>query len=110
MVAPMRKGLALALLVTAAATVAAPITVNPNVRYEFSNCSSGGSAATSVTAGSYVFRVFDEDTHICYASTCATGGERWPVGTVLHLRVQATTDVSCRSSGSTGDAVFTRGE
>lgn len=101
--------LALCLLAPPPVEAATGITIQPNVRYEFTDCAAGGSAAQTVTAGTYVFRVTDSDVFVCYAATCAAGGEKWPLGTVILINVNADQSVSCRSAGSTGDAIFTRG-
>lgn len=103
----------LLLIVFALAALAAPaqtgtITVYTGTRFEFTDCSSGGSSAQSVTRGSYLFRVTTEDVWICFAATCAAGGEKYGAGTTFVQWFDATTSVSCRSAGSTGDAIFTR--
>lgn len=107
----MRKlALLLLLLVFSVPASAAPITLTTGVRFEFSDCASGGSSAQTVQAGSYVFRLSsDADVYVCFAATCATGGELFPAGAMMHLKVPASTSVSCRSGG-TGDVILTRGE
>ncbi len=111
----MRKLAAVALLgalfaLSGGAAHAAGVTVNTTVRFEFTDCASGGSSAQTVTAGSYLFRVTDADTFVCWAATCASGGEKVPQGTVLLLVVPLNQSFSCRSaSGSSGDVIFTRG-
>lgn len=102
--------LLLALFGGAALAAGAGVTLITGTRFEFTNCSSGGSAAQTVTAGKYLFRVLGEDTAVCYDSTCAANGEWFPAGTVLLLTIQNSQSISCRSSGSTGDVIFTRGE
>jgi hypothetical protein len=104
---------------------AALIAVLPNVafarglaldltrRTEFTDCASGGSSAQALVRDTdYLLRVTDADVWLCLTasgSTCATGGERFPVGTVLHLSITGDqVSASCRSSTSTGDATFTR--
>ena len=104
----MRKLVALVPLLLGAGALAAGVTIYPAVRYEFTDCASGGSAAQTVAAGSYLFRVTDADTWLCFAATCASGGEKFPSGSMLLLNIPATTSVSCRSGG-TGDLIFTRG-
>lgn len=103
-------GLALFVLL-ANATFAAGLPINTAIRFEFTDCSSGGSVAQTLTAGDYWYRVTDADTFICLAnsaSTCASGGEKWPVGTVVLITIGPDQrSVSCRSSTSTGDAIFT---
>lgn len=106
----MRKlGLLTLFLAGLAFAAGAGITLRPTVRFEFTNCSSSGSSAQTLTAGPYVFRATDEDVWFCFATTCSSGGERWPLGTVIKLEMPAG-DVSCRSTNSTGDAIFTRGD
>ena len=70
---------------------------------------SGGSSSTTLVAGvKYLFRVTDSDVFLCFAATCAAGGEKFPMGTVMLLRASADqTTISCRSSASTGDVIFT---
>lgn len=106
----MRKTLALLLVLAAGAAVAAGLTIDTGLRYEFTDCASGGSAAqTLVGSADYLFRVTDSDTFVCDAATCATGGEKFPVGTVILIHVPpAGSQKSCRSTGSTGDAIYTR--
>ncbi len=102
-------GLCLALFPVAA--FAGGIALDTAVRYEFTDCSSGGSASqaiTTTTDRTFILRVTDKDTFICYAATCATGGEKMPLGTVMLLTVQKSTTMSCRSSDSTGDLILTR--
>lgn len=87
------------------------IALDTSRRFEFTDCSSSGSAAQTVTGGQYLLRVTDADTFLCIAesgATCASGGEKFPVGTVVLLTVPgASKSVACRSSSSTGDAIFT---
>lgn len=98
-------------LLLAAAAIAGGIALDTSRRFEFTDCSSGGSAAQTVTGGQYLLRVTDADVSLCIAesgATCATGGEKFPVGTVVLLTVPgASKSVACRSSSSTGDAIFT---
>jgi len=99
--------------------LAGPIQLQPAVRFEFTDCSATGSAAQTVTDGPYLLRVTGEDTFLCYASTCASGGEKFPVGTVMNIKICSNgfcagtgTSMSCRSASSTaaGDVILTRGE
>lgn len=89
--------------------------LKPAVRFQFLNCEAGGSASQQVTAGRYAVRILQEDVFICYAATCAAGGEPFPSGTTMLLTVEAESSsvryqtVSCRSSAATGDLYFTRG-
>lgn len=104
-------GLALIAVLAMAAT---GIDLNTAVRTELTDCISTGStpALTLVRGTSYLMRVTDADTFICWAesgSTCGSGGEKFPTGTVLLFT--ATGDkvsVSCRSASSTGDVIFTQ--
>lgn len=95
------------------------ILVNTAKRAEFTNCSSSGSLSQPITEGEYVMRVTDKDSFVCYATTCVgDAGEKWPMGTIVKISFpRATaglsdggtgTDVSCRSSDSTGDVIFTQ--
>lgn len=113
----MRKLLLLLSLVALGVAHAAPdpVSLNTNTRFEFTDCASGGSASQSLTAGTYLMRVTGEDVNVCYAATCVTGGEKYPVGTVMLLRVgsagnnPANVTTSCRSANSAGDVIFTAG-
>lgn len=85
--------------------------IDTDRRVEFTDCAAGGSAAQTITAGDYLFRVTDADTFLCFAnsaSTCTSGGEKFPSGTVMLLTIPGgKTSVSCRSATATGDAIFT---
>ncbi len=113
----MRKA---ALLLTILLAVAAPVValaatgvaLNTGVRTELTDCASGGSASATLKPNvTYLFRVLGSDTFLCYAATCATGGEGFPMGTVMLLATPANggsdITISCRSSASTGDLIFT---
>lgn len=87
------------------------IGIDTSKRVEFTDCSGTGSAAQTLTAGTYAFRVTDADVWLCFAdppatATCGSGGERWPVGTVINYAT-GTKSVACRSTGANGDAIFT---
>lgn len=104
-----RTGLALLAL---AAFGGAGVPIDTGTRFVFTDCSSGGSAAQTMTAGGdFLFRVTDADVFLCFAasaSTCAADGEKFPLGTVMILTIpRDKPSVSCRSAASTGDAVFT---
>jgi hypothetical protein len=108
----MRK-LALVAFLFAAAALARGLALDTTRRTEFTDCASGGSTAQALVRDTeYLLRVTDADTFICLAatgSTCATGGERFPAGTVVLLSITGDqVSASCRSSSSTGDAIFTR--
>lgn len=109
----MRKAIALALLVASVAV--AQVALYPGFGKDFTNCESGGSAAQTLSPGfNYVMRVLDESTYVCFASsgsTCASGGERFSAN--FAMRIHITSDhksISCRSSGGTGDVLFTRSD
>lgn len=107
----MRRLALVGILLLAVAAMAGGIALDTSRRVEFTDCSSSGSTAQTVTGGQYLLRVTDADTFLCIAdsgATCATGGEKFPVGTVVLLTVPGTSkSVACRSSSSTGDAIFT---
>lgn len=99
------------------AVQAGPIQLQTNVRFEFTDCAAGGSGAQTITDGSYLMRVTGEDSFLCYAGTCAANGEKYPVGTVILIKIcsdkfcgGAGTSSSCRSAGATGDIILTRAD
>lgn len=112
----MRKAALLTILLAVTAPVVAlaatGVALNTGLRTEMTDCASGGSASSTLKPNvTYLFRVTDSDTFLCFAATCAAGGEKFPVGTVMLL---ATTNnggsdvtISCRSAASTGDLIFT---
>ena len=108
----MMKTFAVLAVLTSLAAIAAGINLDPSKRYEFTDCLSGGSSAQTVTGGTYLIRVTDKDSFVCFAdsaSTCATLGEKFPSGTVMLITIGAGgQSVSCRSSDSTGDVIFTK--
>lgn len=108
----------LPIVLLASLAFAGGLVINTAKRAEFTNCSSSGSLSQPLTEGQYVMRVADKDTFVCYATTCiGDAGEKWPMGTVVLVSMPrsptglsdggAGTDVSCRSSDSTGDVIFT---
>jgi hypothetical protein len=116
----------LALVLIASTVFAGGLMIHAgSTRAEFTNCASGGSASQALAAGEYVMRVADKDSFVCYATTCVgDAGEKWPMGTVIGLAIGRTVvadggtaggqvdggfgqDISCRSSDSTGDVIFT---
>lgn len=99
----------LALTLAPIAAAAGGVILNPVVRFEFTDCAAAGSASQTIFAGSYLMRVTTEDVFICYAATCAAGGEKFPAGMVLLVAFQANQQVSCRSAASTGDLILTNG-
>lgn len=108
----MRKALALVCLVPALALAAGgPIKLDTAVRLEMTDCASGGTAGATLAGGNYLLRVTDSDVFLCYASSCASGGEKFPQGTVLVIAVPGGGQAfSCRSSGSAGDVILTHVE
>ncbi len=99
--------LVVALLATAA--LAGGLVLQVGVRFEFTDCAAGGSAAQTVTEGQYLMRVTDSDAFLCYGATCAAGGEKFPAGAMLLLSVGAGgQQMSCRSASSLGDVILTR--
>ena len=109
----MRKLFALGLF-AALAMGATGIDLNTAVRTELTDCAAAGSspALTLVRGTSYLMRVTDSDVFLCFAesaSTCGSGGEKFPVGTVMLFTATGNkVSVSCRSTASTGDAIFTQ--
>lgn len=88
------------------------LVLDTSVTFTFTDCASGGSSAQTIPEGNYVLTVTDADTFLCVAdsaSTCATLGTKWPVGTIVKLSVgRSGKSMSCRSAASTGDAQLTR--
>lgn len=95
------------------ATMLSGQTYDTSARSELTDCASGGSLAGTLTAGeTYVMRVTEADTFVCFASsasTCAAGGEKFPAGWGQRLTINGNqVSWSCRSSTSTGDVIFTK--
>ena len=112
----MRKAALLTILLAVTAPVVAlaatGVALNTGLRTEMTDCASGGSASSTLKPNvTYLFRVTDSDTFLCFAATCAAGGEKFPVGTVMLLATPnnggSDVTISCRSSASTGDLIFT---
>jgi hypothetical protein len=103
----MKRTAALLAVLAATVALAAGLTLQTGTRFEFTDCSSGGSAAQTVTRGEYLLRVTDADVWVCYAATCATGGEKLPSGFSALFSFGGSQSVSCRSSASTGDLILT---
>lgn len=102
------RSFVLGLLLLASVAVAGGITLMPGTRYEFTDCASGGSASQTLLGGTYLTRMLTEDIWVCFAATCASGGDKFGAGTVLMLSIPvAGATVSCRSAASTGDLIFT---
>ncbi|MFT3708045.1 MAG: hypothetical protein QM817_10350 [Archangium sp.] len=104
----------LVLLALVPVVAKAGIPLNAAIRTEFTDCASGGSTAQALVRGDYLLRITDSDTFLCFAaagSTCVSGGEKFPAGTVMVITVTGDMlSASCRSSGSTGDAIFTKAQ
>lgn len=104
----MKRFLLLLVLVVATAALAG-IALDPSQRFEINNCAAGGSSSVAPIEGQYLFRVVTTDTWVCLAATCASGGELFTAGTVFLWQVpRGGLTVSCRSTGSTGNVIWTR--
>lgn len=107
----MRKTFLLLLALVSLVASADGVLLDTSKRFEFTDCSSGGSSAQTITEGTYLLRITDESTWLCFAassSTCATLGEKFPSGTVMKITIpRSGLSVSCRSAASGGDAIFT---
>jgi hypothetical protein len=106
----MRKlGLLLALL---AGVASAQIALDQTTTKTFTDCASGGSAAQTLTEGTYLMTVTDENVWMCQAasaSTCATVGTKFGAPfAMLYAVPRGGLSISCRSAGATGDLQFTR--
>lgn len=108
----MLRNLILAVLLALASDVRADVQLDQAVIKNFTDCSSGGSVAQTLTGGSYVMTVHDEAVWLCLAdsaSTCASGGSKFPAGFGMVIRINnGGQSVSCRSAASGGDLTFTR--
>jgi hypothetical protein len=106
----MRKALVFALLASTAALAAgAALNLDTAVRLEMTDCASGGTAGATLTVGNYLLRVTDADAFLCYAASCATGGEKFPQGSVVVLAVPTGGQAfSCRSAASNADVILTK--
>lgn len=99
---------------TLGAVAAVAQTLDTSVRAELTDCASGGSAAGTLIAGeTYLMRLStDSDAFVCFAasaSTCAAGGEKFPAGFAMKVTVNGNqASVSCRSTASTADVIFTK--
>lgn len=84
----------IALTALAAGGISA-LTLAPSLGdYSFVGCDGG--AAQTVTAGNYLVRIAAADSTVCSASTCTSGGQTWPQGTIIYL-AYPTGSVSCRN-------------
>lgn len=98
---------ALALMLVASSALAAGIPIDPANVVTFTDCASGGSAAQTIPEGDFLLTVADADVFLCFAasaSTCASGGIKFPQGTVARITTpRGLRSLSCRSSASTAD-------
>ena len=95
------------------AHAAGGVTVDPSVRQGSPDSPWGGSPAHPLSAGrKYLRRVTDADDFTCFASTgstCAAAGEKFPAGMAMIIFISSDLkSVSCRSTGSNGDLIFTK--
>lgn len=105
----MRKLPVLALACLLGGAALAQINLNTGSRFETTDCAAGGSSIGTTLANSkYLLRVTGEDTFICWAASCAAGGEKFPTGTIILLQFQTAQALSCRSTGATGDVIMTK--
>lgn len=90
----------------------AGIALDQTVTKTFTDCSASGSVAQTVTGGEYLLTVTTEDVWLCLAdsaSTCASGGTKFPPGFGMVITIGAGgQSASCRSTNATGDIQFTR--
>jgi hypothetical protein len=104
--------LSLALAVWPMASLAGPPVLNSSAAvYTFTDCAAGGSGSQSIVPGAYLITVTGENSWVCTAATCASGGTLLPLGFagVMQVGQPGTSQaVSCRSTGSTGDVQFSR--
>lgn len=108
----MRKlGLVLALLAIGG-VASAQIALDQTTTKTFTDCSSSGSVAQTLTAGTYLMTITTEDVWVCQAasaSTCASAGTKFGAPFAMLFEVpRGGLSISCRSSSSTGDLQFTR--
>jgi hypothetical protein len=110
----MRKLLALVSLLACGAAVAAGITLDQSDVKSLTDCAANGAtpAAVTLTANrQYLMTVTGEDTTVCLAATCSSGGSLFPTGTVIRIGIgNANSSATCRSAGATGDVQFTRAD
>jgi hypothetical protein len=77
-------------------------------------CAAAGTTTTTVPPGWYLLTVVNETTWICNATTCAvndagSNGTPLVVGTQLVVVYSAaSTNISCRSTGATGNVTLTQ--
>lgn len=106
----------LPILLLAGAALAGGLVIDTSQRLELTNCSSGGHDGGQLAEGQYLVRVTDADTNVCIQSgldagylSCSSGGEKFPSGTIILQSIpRGGATVTCRSSTSTGDVIYTR--
>jgi hypothetical protein len=107
--------LLLACLTPCLALAGGGLTIDPAGSVNLVDCAAGGSASTTLLPSQgYLMRITGADTTLCWAPTCAPGGDEYPVGTVVLVKTPANgnpptnSTISCRSATSTGDVRFAR--
>lgn len=99
-------------LVVAALAAAGPIQLDQATTKTFTDCSASGSAAQTITQGTYLMTVTTEDVWLCLAdssSTCSSGGTKFPAPFAMQFSVgSGGISASCRSGSATGDIQFTK--
>jgi hypothetical protein len=109
----MRKLLALCILLAAgiAAAAAGGILLASTGQVTFTDCSSSGSSASTLTEGTYLMTATDESVWVCSAAssaTCASGGSKFGAPfAMLYAVPRGGLSIACRSTSSTGDLQFT---
>jgi hypothetical protein len=100
-------------LVIAAALSAGGINLDQSGVKTLTDCAANGATPVAVTLAAnkeYLMTVTGEDTTVCLAATCSSGGSLFPNNTVIRISVgNAAQSVTCRSAGATGDVQFTPG-
>ncbi len=109
----MRYHLATLAVLLSAVALAASWSEGAGTVYNFTDCDTGGEAAQTISPGTYMMTVTGEDTWVCFsaaASTCASGGTKYPMGFGVIVKITtATSSRSCRSAGGAGDVTFSPG-
>jgi hypothetical protein len=105
----MRKLWPLLLLIAGAAP--AQVALDQATTKTFTDCSSSGSVAQTLTEGTYLMTITTEDVWLCQAasaSTCGSGGTKFGAPFAMLFAVpRGGLSISCRSGSSTGDLQFT---
>jgi len=105
----MKRLLLLAVVLAAGVAMAVGFTLTATTDTTFTDCSSGGSSAQTLSAsGSYWVRTSSaEGLFMCMAassSTCASNGTFLPPGSSVLINFSSSQlSISCRSASSTGD-------